>query len=183
FSAMRDYYNGFGKEFIEGIYTVGSIFAISSGIMASISFISRFIENVFGPFFDKLGADSAIAATSILATDMGGYQLANVLKDSYEGWIMAMIVGFMAGATIVFSIPLGLPMLDKRDHKFMALGIMSGLLTIPIGALISSVIIVLTNVNIRTTIDTSTNSTHEFVLSYAGILTNLLPLFIFVVII
>src|SRR5699024_9302416 len=131
FSAMRDNQHGLGKEFMEGIYTVGPIFANSAGIMASIPFISRFIENVFGPFFDKLGADSAIAATSILATDMGGYQLANVLKDSYEGWIMAMIVGFMAGATIVFSIPLGLPMLDKRDHKFMALGIMSGLLTIP----------------------------------------------------
>ncbi len=183
FAAMRDSDNGLGKEFMEGIYTVGPIFANSAGIMASIPYLSKFITNVFGPFFDKLGADQAIAATSILATDMGGYQLADVLKQSYEGWIMAMIVGFMAGATIVFSIPLGLPMLDKRDHKFMALGIMSGLLTIPIGALIASVIIVLTNVDIRTTIDTTSASTYEFTLSYAQILINLLPLFIFVVII
>lgn len=183
FAAMKDNENGLGKEFMEGIYTVGPIFANSAGIMASIPYLSKFITNVFGPFFDKLGADSAIAATSILATDMGGYQLADVLKQSYEGWIMAMIVGFMAGATIVFSIPLGLPMLDKRDHKFMALGIMSGLLTIPVGALIASVIIVLTNVDIRTTIDTTSASTYEFTLSYAQILINLLPLFIFVVII
>ena len=86
---------------MEGIYTIGPIFANSAGIMASIPFISKFIEHVFGPMFDKIGADPAIAATSILATDMGGYQLAEVLKESYEGWIMAMIVGFMAGATIV----------------------------------------------------------------------------------
>ncbi|RWR13526.1 ethanolamine utilization protein EutH [Siminovitchia fortis] len=183
FAAMKDAHKGLGKEFMEGIYTVGPIFANSAGIMASIPYLSKFITNVFGPFFDKLGADAAIAATSILATDMGGYQLANVLKSSYEGWIMAMIVGYMAGATIVFSIPLGLPMLDKRDHKYMALGIMSGLLTIPIGAFISSVIIVLSNAKIRTIIDTSADSTYEFTLSYLSILVNLLPLFIFVVII
>lgn len=183
FAAMKDNEQGLGKEFMEGIYTVGPIFANSAGIMASIPYLSKFITNIFGPFFDKLGADSAIAATSILATDMGGYQLADVLKESYEGWIMAMIVGFMAGATIVFTIPLGLPMLDKRDHKFMALGIMSGLLTIPVGALIASVIIVLTNVDIRTTIDTTSASAYEFTLSYAQILINLLPLFIFVIII
>ncbi len=46
---------------------------------------------------------------------------------------MALITGFMGGATIVFSIPMGLAMLDKRDHKYMALGIMSGILTIPLG--------------------------------------------------
>ncbi|WP_145453325.1 ethanolamine utilization protein EutH, partial [Staphylococcus epidermidis] len=73
--------------------------------------------------------------------------------------------------------------LDKRDHKYMALGIMSGLLTIPIGAFISSVIIVLSNAKIRTIIDTSADSTYEFTLSYLSILVNLLPLFIFVVII
>src|SRR5699024_2645816 len=183
FAAMRDPNTGLGHEFMEGIFAVGPIFANSAGIMASIPFISRFIENVMGPFFDKLGADSAIAATTILATDMGGYQLANVLKDSYEGWIMAMIVGFMAGATIVFSIPLGLPMLDKRDRKFMALGIMSGLLTIPIGAFIASSIIVLSDTKIRTIIATNAQSSHEFVLTYAAIFVNLLPLIIFVIII
>ena len=114
---------------------------------------------------------------------MGGYQLAEVLKESYEGWVMAMMVGFMAGATIVFSIPMGLAMLDKRDHKYMALGVMSGVLTIPIGAFISSSLAVLTNSKIRDVISTTTESNHEFVISYVKILLNLTPLVIFVVII
>src|SRR5699024_6191654 len=124
----------------------------------------------------------ATSATTILATDMGGYQLADVLKDSYEGWIMAMIVGFMAGATIVFSIPLGLPILDKRDHKYMALGIMSGLLTIPIGAFIASAIIAFKKMDIRTAISTTAEADHTFNLFYMIIFINLLPLLIFVVI-
>ena len=181
FAAIRNSESGLGKEFMEGIYTVGPIFANSAGIMASIPFISQFIEMVLGPIFNFIGADTAIAATTILATDMGGYQLADVLKKSYEGWIMAMIVGFMAGATIVFSIPLGLPMLDQRDRKYMALGIMSGLLTIPIGALISTFIIVLTDVKVRNVIDTQAESTYEMTISYAQIFINLMPLIIFVV--
>lgn len=171
-----------GNQFEEGINVIAPIFANSAGIMASIPFISKFIETVLGPVFSSIGADMATSATSILATDMGGYQLADVLKDSYEGWIMAMIVGFMAGATIVFSIPLGLPILDKRDHKYMALGIMSGLLAIPIGAFISSAIIAFTNADIRTTISTTADPDHTFSLSYLQIIINLLPLLIFVVI-
>lgn len=182
FGAIRNANEGIGKEFMEGIYTIGPIFANSAGIMASIPFISRFIEKVFSPMFDKIGADPAIAATSILATDMGGYQLADVLKDSYEGWIMAMIVGLMAGATIVFTIPLGLPMLDKRDHKYMALGILSGLLAIPFGVFISTVIILLSNTKVRTSISTTSEPTHLFQISITSIFTNLLPLIIFVVI-
>lgn len=132
-------------------------------------------------FFSAIGADPAIAATSILATDMGGYQLAHVLKESYEGWVMAMIVGFMAGATIVFSIPVGLAMLDKRDHKYMALGVMSGVLTIPIGAFISSVLIMVTNSDVRKIISTTSDSTYEFTISYLKIILNLSPLLLFVV--
>ncbi|HLR18987.1 MAG TPA: ethanolamine utilization protein EutH [Staphylococcus sp.] len=182
FGAIRNADQGIGKEFMEGIYTIGPIFANSAGIMASIPFISQFIEKVFGPLFDKIGADPAIAATAILATDMGGYQLADVLKDSYEGWIMATIVGFMAGATIVFTIPLGLPMLDKRDHKYMALGILSGLLAIPFGVFISTVIILFSHTKIRTVIDTTSAATHIFQISLSTVLINLLPLIIFVVI-
>ncbi|KOR12586.1 ethanolamine utilization protein EutH [Staphylococcus carnosus] len=182
FGAIRNPEVGIGKEFMEGIFTIGPIFANSAGIMASIPFISRFIEQVFGPLFHKIGADPAIAATSILATDMGGYQLANVLKESYEGWIMAMIVGFMAGATIVFSIPLGLPMLEKRDHKYMALGILSGLLAIPFGVFISTFIMIMSHVKIRTTIETVGAATHVFSISFSTVLLNLLPLLIFVVV-
>lgn len=181
FAAIKNSDEGLGKQFMEGLHAIGHIFIPAAGIMASIPYLSWFINKVCGPFFSAIGADPAIAATAILATDMGGYQLAEVLKASHEGWIMAMIVGFMAGATIVFSIPVGLAMLDKRDHKYMALGIMSGVLTIPIGAFISSVLITLTSSKVRDTISTTADSTYEFTLSYLKIFLNLSPLLIFVV--
>lgn len=182
FAAIKNSEQGLGQQFMEGLHAVGHIFVPAAGIMASIPYLSWFINKVCGPFFATIGADPAIAATAILATDMGGYQLAQDLATSYEGWIMAMIVGFMAGATIVFSIPMGLAMLDKRDHKYMALGVMSGILTIPIGAFISSVLVVLTNSKIRDVISTSTDSTYEFTISYLKIFANLSPLIIFVIV-
>ncbi|WP_342508136.1 ethanolamine utilization protein EutH [Sporosarcina sp. FSL K6-2383] len=183
FAAIKNPEQGLGKEFMSGMHAVGHIFIPAAGIMASIPYLTWFISKFIGPLFDAIGADPAIAATTILASDMGGYQLANALKTSYEGWIMALIVGYMAGATIVFSIPMGLAMLDKRDHKYMALGVMSGVLTIPIGAFIASVLVVLFNTQIRDVISTTTDSTYEFVISYGQILINLLPLLIFVVLI
>lgn len=183
FAAIKNPEDGLGKEFMSGLHAVGHIFVPAAGIMASIPYLTWFISKFIGPIFEAIGADPAIAATTILASDMGGYQLADALKTSYEGWIMAMIVGFMAGATIVFSIPMGLAMLDKRDHKYMALGVMSGVLTIPIGAFIASVLVVLFNTEIRDVISTTTDSTYEFVISYGQILINLLPLLVFVLLI
>ncbi|WHY03375.1 ethanolamine utilization protein EutH [Neobacillus sp. DY30] len=182
-AAIRNSDDGLGKQFMEGLHAVGHIFVPAAGIMASIPYLSWFIDKVCGPFFAAIGADPAIAATAILATDMGGYQLAEVLKQTQEGWIMAMVVGFMAGATIVFSIPMGLAMLDKRDHKYMALGVMAGVLTIPIGALISSTIIALSNSKVRDFISTSGEAKFQFALGYGQILLNLSPLLLFVVVI
>ncbi|MFA1642010.1 ethanolamine utilization protein EutH [Chryseomicrobium imtechense] len=183
FAAIKDPDRGLGKEFMNGLHAVGHIFVPAAGIMASIPYLTWFIDRFVGPLFNFIGADPAIAATTILASDMGGYQLADALKASYEGWVMALIVGFMAGATIVFSIPMGLAMLDKRDHKYMALGVMAGVLTIPIGALISSVLIVLFDTKVREIVSTTADSSYEFAIGYGQILINLAPLLIFVVII
>ena len=89
----------------------------------------------------------------------------------------------MAGATIVFSIPVGLAMLDKRDHKYMALGIMSGILTVPVGVFITSVLLTVTSTPVRDTISTTAASTHVFGAGLGTVLTNLSPLLVTVVLI
>lgn len=180
-AAIRNSDEGLGKEFMEGIHSTGYIFVPAAGIMASLPYISWFVEKAVSPIFHKIGADPALAATAILASDMGGYQLANILKSSTEGWVMAMVVGLMAGATIVFSIPMGLAMLDKRDHKYMALGVMSGILTVPIGAFITSAILSLSNAQVRAEISTNADSTYAFAIGIGQVLLNLSPILIFVV--
>lgn len=178
-ASIRNSETGLGKEFIEGLHSIGPIFIPVAGIMASIPFLSSFISTMVGPLYDALGADPALAATTIIAADMGGYQLAKALAQSPDGWVMATVTGFMAGATIIFSIPVGLAMLEKKDHKYMALGIMSGVLSIPAGVFIASVSIMLFNVGIRPDVATAGDAVQQTTLSLPVILQNMSPLVIF----
>ena len=167
-----------GQQFVAGIDSIGPIFLPVAGIMASAPFLTAFVESVFGPAYSALGADPAMAATTFIAVDMGGYQLADALAQTRESWIMAMTTGYMAGATIVFTIPVALKMLEKKDRKYLALGVMSGLLAIPIGVFVSSAIIALANPVIRETVSTNAEATYQLALSFGQIGLNLIPLII-----
>ena len=171
-----------GKEFVAGIDSLGPIFLPVAGIMASAPFLTAFVSNVFGPVYSAVGADPAMAATTFIAVDMGGYQLAEALAQTKESWIMAMVTGYMAGATIVFTIPVALKMLVKKDRKYLALGVMSGLLAIPIGVLVASVVIAFTNPVIREAVSTNAEATYQLALGFGTIAANLLPLVIICVV-
>ncbi|MFC5384751.1 ethanolamine utilization protein EutH [Aquamicrobium segne] len=180
-ASIRDSETGLGKEFIEGLHSIGPIFIPVAGIMASIPYLSEFIRVAIGPLFAAIGADPSIAATTVIAVDMGGYQLADALAGSRDAWMIATIVGFTSGATIIFSIPVGLAMLAKADHKYMALGIMSGILSVPIGVFIACAIIAVAGLDIRPDVSTTAEATHQVLLSMGEILRNLLPLIVFCV--
>lgn len=167
-----------GQQFVAGVDSIGPIFLPSAGILASAPYLTAFVEGVSGPAYGALGADPAMAATTFIAVDMGGYQLADALAQTRESWIMAMMTGYMAGATIVFTIPVALKMLEKRDHKYLALGVMSGLLAIPIGVFVASAIIALSHPVIREVVSTNADATYQLALSWAQIGVNLVPLII-----
>ncbi|MCI0458027.1 MAG: ethanolamine utilization protein EutH [Gemmataceae bacterium] len=171
---------GLGKEFLEGLRAIGYIFIPVAGIMASIPYLSALVRSLVGPAFATIGADPAMAATSVIAVDMGGYQLARSLTEHHASWIMAMLTGYMAGATIVFSIPVGLSLLDKRDHKYMALGVMSGLLSIPVGVFVSCLLLLLLGPTVRPVVATNPVPEVPLDLTFSTVLLNLVPLILFV---
>lgn len=170
---------GLGKEFVNGIHSIGPVFLAQAGIMISIPFLSKFIEISLGPYFSLLGSDVSIAALSIIAVDMGGYQLADVIAANRDVWITAMIVGYTSGATIVYLIPVGLMMLDRKDHKYLALGAMAGLISIPFAVLASMVMITAFNIPVREIVSTNSVALHYLTLDFVSSLNLLAPLFVF----
>ncbi len=179
--AIRDDEHGVGKEFKEGIHSIGPIFLPVAGIMAAVPYLSLFIEAITGKVFEFVGADPAMAAGALIAGDMGGYNLAEVTAQSHGGWVMASAVAFMSGSTIVFSVPVGLAMLDKIHHKYLALGVMSGILTIPIGVLITTAVLKFTATPLRTDISTTAQSTQPIDLGWLEVFANVLPIALFVI--
>ncbi len=167
-----------GDQFMEGINAIGSIFLPVAGIMASLPILTVVITNVIAPLFSVVGADPSIAATTFLAVDMGGYHLAESLAQTKESWIMATTIGYMAGATIVFSIPVALKIIDEKFHRQMSLGVMIGFITVPIGVLITNLIIMFTNPLVREMVSTDAASTYVLSMTLPMILRNLLPLII-----
>lgn len=168
-----------GQEFIAGLHSIGPIFIPVAGIMAAIPFISSGISHVIAPLFQLIGADPGIAGPIFIASDMGGYQLAKALAQSPEGWILGLITGFQSGATIIFVIPVGLAMLRKVDHKYMALGIMAGLLTIPVSIMIIAMMMQTLGLNVRPDIATTGAATEALNFTLPMLLRNLMPLILF----
>ena len=127
---------GLGKEFEEGILAMGSLALAMIGVITLAPVLAAVLKPVVVPVFSFLGADPGMFAGSILACDMGGGALALEMTDSYEAAMLGgVITGSMLGATIVFTIPVALGILDREDLPAMARGILCGVVTIPLGVL------------------------------------------------
>ena len=132
---------GMGKEFEEGILAMGSLAMAMVGIIALAPVLANLLRPVIVPFYSFLGADPAMFAGTLLACDMGAGPLANELAGSSEAaGLGGVITGSMLGATLVFTIPVALGILNKEDQAPMAKGILCGIITIPVGILAGGLI-------------------------------------------
>lgn len=178
-ASLLDSESELGKEFTAGLHSIGPIFIPVAGTMAAIPFIASFISQWVAPLFAALGADPGIAGPIFIASDMGGYQLAHALAHEPEGWVLGLITGFQSGATLIFVIPVGLAMLDKADHKYMALGIMAGLLSIPVSIMIVALLMQGLGLGVRPEVATTGEATQALHFTLPMLLRNLLPLILF----
>ncbi len=125
---------GLGEQFDEGFMAMGSLAIAMIGVISLAPVLATILSPIVTPVYTMLGADPAMFATTLLANDMGGYPLAMEMALTEEAGLLAgLILGAMMGPTIVFSIPVALGIIRKEDHKFLATGILAGMITIPIG--------------------------------------------------
>ncbi|MBE6977964.1 MAG: ethanolamine utilization protein EutH [Ruminococcaceae bacterium] len=131
---------GIGKEFEEGIFAMGALALAMIGIIALAPVLAAVLKPVVVPVFTFLGADPAMFAGTILACDMGGGALAQELTDNPQAALLGgVITGSMLGATIVFTIPVALGILQPEDRPALAKGILCGIITIPIGIFVGGI--------------------------------------------
>ncbi|WP_291566328.1 MULTISPECIES: ethanolamine utilization protein EutH [unclassified Clostridium] len=132
---------GFGEQFEEGLMAMGALTLAMVGIISLAPVLANVLKPVVVPVYKALGADPSMFATTLLACDMGGYQLAQQLAEAKEVAPFAgLILGSMMGPTIVFTIPVALGIIKKEDHKFLARGVLAGIITIPIGSFVGGLL-------------------------------------------
>ena len=128
---------GLGEKFEEGIMNMGALALSMIGIICLAPVLADVLRPVVVPVYQFLGADPAMFVGTILANDMGGAPLARELALTEEaGQFGGLIVGAMLGPTIVFTIPVGLGIIQKEDRPALASGVLAGVVTIPLGALV-----------------------------------------------
>ena len=128
---------GLGKEFEEGILAMGSLGIAMLGIISLAPVLAGFLKPLIVPLFSLLGADPAMFAGALLASDMGAGPLAMELTENREAALLGgVITGSMLGATLVFTLPVAMGILREEDRPAMAKGILCGIVTIPLGILV-----------------------------------------------
>ncbi|MDY4788237.1 MAG: ethanolamine utilization protein EutH [Bacilli bacterium] len=128
---------GLGNEFKKGFDLVGPLILGITGIICFVPVIANFLNLTITPLYKALNLDPSMAVTAILAMDMGGFQLAKEIAfDSLIGEWAGVVYGSMMGATIVFSIPVGLATIRKEDVTYFARGTLFGIAAIPFGTFI-----------------------------------------------
>ena len=132
---------GLGQEFENGILAMGSLALAMVGIISLAPVLANLLKPAVVPVYRFLGADPAMFAGTILACDMGGGALAAELTaDPQAALLGGVITGSMLGATIVFTIPVAMGILEEQDRSNMALGILCGIVTIPAGVLVGGLV-------------------------------------------
>lgn len=127
---------GMGKQFEEGIMAMGSLALAMIGIITLAPVLANLLRPVVVPVYQFLGADAAMFAGTILACDMGGGALAQELTaDPQAALLGGVLAGSMLGATVVFTIPVAMGILEAEDRPALAQGVLCGLVTIPVGIL------------------------------------------------
>ncbi len=132
---------GYGEAFENGIKTTGPLILSMAAIYAVAPSLASVFKPIITPIFKLFGADPGVFAGMLLAVDMGGFPLAAEMAETEAiGNFGGLIIGSMMGVTIVFTIPVFLPMISKEDSTIFSLGILCGILTIPFGAVVGGLV-------------------------------------------
>ena len=132
---------GYGKRFEDGMMTMGTLALAMLGIISFSPVISSFLKPIISPFYRIIGADPAMFAGTILASDMGGYILSQELASTHDSAMFSgLFLSATMGTTLSFSIPVALGIIEKEDEKYLSKGILAGISTIPLGCLIGGIV-------------------------------------------
>ena len=133
---------GLGKEFDRGFLLYGNLALAIVGMIVISPFLAQLLTPVSDFIANVLGLDPSILPASLFALDMGGAPLAvQVAKDARMGGFNGLVVASMMGCTISFTVPYSLGVVVKERREELLMGLLCGVVTIPVGCLAGGVVL------------------------------------------
>ena len=129
---------GLGAEFEKAFVLFKAMILSMLGILVVAPAVGVWLQPVFDGFYNVFGLDPSIIPASLFANDMGGMTIAQeICKSEGIGNYNAFVIASMMGAVISFTIPVGIGMVKKEQHKDLFFGFLCGIVTVPVGGVIS----------------------------------------------
>ena len=131
---------GLGQEFEKGVNMAGILVLAMGGILVLSPVITELLMGIGGASTKYF--DFSIIPAVLIANDMGGTPIAQALAASEAvGRLNGLVTAATMGATVSATIPLALQLTDKRNHKDVFLGLLCGIITVPVGVVISGIML------------------------------------------
>jgi ethanolamine transporter len=129
---------GLGVKFDEGFKAMGSLALTIIGIYSLSPVIAKGILPLLGPLSTWMNVDPSVFVSSILATDLGAFNTSvEIARDPAIGVFNGAILASTLGATISFTVPVAINLITEDDFQYFAKGILAGIVTVPLGMVIS----------------------------------------------
>lgn len=133
---------GLGKEFERGFMLFGNMALSMIGMISVAPVIASALSPVFTFLSDVVHIEPSILSASVLANDMGGASLSEeIAANAQLGRFNALVVASMMGATVSYTIPYSLGAVSSSRHGELLLGILCGIVTVPIGCAVSGLML------------------------------------------
>ncbi|MCL2665625.1 MAG: ethanolamine utilization protein EutH, partial [Defluviitaleaceae bacterium] len=144
---LRGNKHGYGERFDAGFQAMGDLALAVIGIIAVSPVLLLLLTPVVSPLYTLIGASPAMFPGSLLALDMGGYAMATQMAgdNAAVGNYAGIIVASMMGITLCFTIPYAPTVLKKDDHPIFAMGVLIGIVTLPVGCLVGGLAMAFTS--------------------------------------
>ena len=129
---------GLGQEFERGFHLFGGLALSMIGMIVMVPLLAQWIQPVLSFLNTALGIEPSIIPATLIANDMGGAALScQVALDPELGLFNGLVVSCMMGGTIAWTIPVSLTAVPKAQHRELLLGMLCGIITIPVGCLLA----------------------------------------------
>ena len=133
---------GLGKEFEKGFELLGTLALSMIGMIVLTPWLAQLMQPLFTFMSGTLGIEPSIIPASIFANDMGGSALSvEVAVNKELGDFNALVIAATMGSTVSFTIPFSLSTVKKERQWELLLGLLCGIITIPVGSYLTGLII------------------------------------------
>ena len=131
-----------GEEFEKGFKMLGNCALSMIGMIVIAPYLAELLMPVFNAVWRWFKLDPSVIPALLFANDMGGAQLAlSIGQNSQLAGFNGLVVSSMMGVTISFTIPYALSTVNRDRHRWILLGLLCGVVTIPVGCFIAGLMV------------------------------------------